>query len=116
MQARPMTATNAIDPSLPPQASDLPPELSALIEAAIARAAGRTTPTAPTLPVRSGGVVFAPAATHQAQEADAHYRSWRSGVRWLLRWVPLGRLGEPADRHQHGRGWPTHDKSLHHPN
>jgi hypothetical protein len=44
-----MTATNAIDPSLPPQASDLPPELSALIEAAIARAAGRTTPTAPTV-------------------------------------------------------------------
>src|SRR3954447_14033890 len=49
MQVRPMTATNAIDPSPPPQASDLPPELSALIEAAIARAAGRTTPTAPTV-------------------------------------------------------------------
>ena len=38
-----MTATNAIDPSHPPQASDLAPEISALIEAAIARAAGTTT-------------------------------------------------------------------------
>ena len=38
-----MTATNAIDPSRPPQASDLAPEISALIEAAIARAAGTTT-------------------------------------------------------------------------
>src|SRR5829696_2519234 len=43
MQRRPMTATNAIDPSHPPQASDLAPEISALIEAAIARAAGTTT-------------------------------------------------------------------------
>jgi hypothetical protein len=38
-----MTATNATDPSHPPQASDLAPEISALIEAAIARAAGTTT-------------------------------------------------------------------------
>ena len=44
-----MTTTNAIDPSRPPQASDLPPELSALIEAALARAAERTAPTAPTV-------------------------------------------------------------------
>src|SRR5215204_989755 len=43
MQRRPMTAANAIDPSHPPQASDLAPEISALIEAAIARAAGTTT-------------------------------------------------------------------------
>jgi hypothetical protein len=38
-----MTATNAIDPSHPPPASDLAPEISALIEAALARAAGRAT-------------------------------------------------------------------------
>ena len=38
-----MTATNAIDPSHSLQASDLAPEISALIEAALARAAGRTT-------------------------------------------------------------------------
>lgn len=38
-----MTATNVIDPSHPSQASDLAPEISALIEAALARAAGRAT-------------------------------------------------------------------------
>jgi hypothetical protein len=55
-----MTATNAIDPSRPPQASDLAPEISALIEAALARAAGRATICRPEVPTIDQAVPEAP--------------------------------------------------------
>ena len=47
-----MTATNdTIDPSHPPQASNLAPETSALIEAAVVRAVRRTTFYRPAVPI-----------------------------------------------------------------
>ena len=55
-----MTATNVIDPSHPSQASDLAPEISALIEAALARAAGRATLCRPEAPPVDQSVPEAP--------------------------------------------------------
>ena len=55
-----MTATNAIDPSYSPQASDLPPEISALIEAAVARAASRTSFHRPAAPIVHRSIPEAP--------------------------------------------------------
>ena len=55
-----MTATNAIDPHHPPQASDPAPETSALIEAAVVRAVRRTTFYRPAVPIGFRSVPEAP--------------------------------------------------------
>src|SRR3954470_6429514 len=91
MQARPMTATNVIDPSHPSQASDLAPEISALIEAALARAAGRATLCRPEAPPVDQSVPEAPLRVPHLTPSKK-----RSRVVW--RWCINAAKSEPYQR------------------
>lgn len=80
-----MNVTATAHPSTPPQASDLPPEISALIEAAMARAAGSATTRRPVVPV----------VRHRLRETSFRLpcpTSSKRHVRVLI-WCELGLVG-----------------------
>ena len=98
------------------KASDLPPEISTLIETAIAQEAGLAPRRRPLVATRFQAV-------QDTSLRLPHLRVPEKGTRVLalegpgahqpLRWAPPDCVGQPFDRHQHGPGRRAHDDDLH---